>query len=181
MSDANRAAVEWLDRWATWPVPVALLIGPAGSGKSHLTRIFARRTGAVAIDDAEGRDQEALFHAWNAASRAQPLLLVARALPAVWVQLPDLASRLAATPTAAIMGPDDTLLAAVLAKRFADRGLRVSPEVASYVLARIERSFVAVGAIVEALDAASLAQGRALSVPLARAVLEAQGELPLKA
>ena len=34
--------------------------------------------------------------------------------------LPDLASRLAATPTLVIADPDDALLAAVLAKQFAD-------------------------------------------------------------
>lgn len=180
MSAANRAAVDWLDRWATWPLPVALLTGPPGSGKSHLARIFARRSGARAFDDADTADQEALFHAWNAASRAQPLLIAARALPAEWVTLPDLASRLAATPAVAIQDPDDALLAAVLAKRFADRGLKVAPEVAAYVLARIERSFAAVAAIVAALDAAALAQRRPLTVPLAREVLEAQGELPLK-
>ena len=161
-------------------MPVALLTGPAGAGKSHLARIFARRAGARAFDDAEGADQEALFHAWNAATRAQPLLIVARRLPAEWVRLPDLASRLAATPAVAILDPDDALLSAVLAKRFADRGLKVAPEVAACVLARIERSFAAVAAIVAALDAAALAQGRAVTVPLAREVIEAQGELPLK-
>ena len=169
VSAANADAVAWLDRWPDWPQPHALLLGPEGAGKSHLARLFAARTGATAIDPATALPPEALFHAWNASTPARPLLIVARA---AWrPPLPDLASRLAATPTLTIADPDDALLAAVLAKAFADRGLRVAPGVADYVLARIERRFAAVHAVAAALDAASLAAARAVSVPLARAVL----------
>lgn len=180
VSGANAEAVAWLDRWPDWSQPQSLLIGPAASGKSHLARVFAARTGATIVDDAERADPEALFHAWNAATATRPLLIVARARPAGWGHgLPDLASRLAATPLLAVRDPDDVLLGAVLAKRFADRGLRVAPDTAAYVLTRIERSFAAIADVVAALDAAALAEGRAVTVPLARAVLEAQGVLAL--
>jgi chromosomal replication initiation ATPase DnaA len=98
----ERDAVAWLDAWTQWPGPVSLLVGPAGAGKSHLAAIFARRADAVLWDDADReRDEEALFHAWNAAHHdARPLLLTARSAPADWhVGLPDLRSRLAATPS----------------------------------------------------------------------------------
>ncbi len=175
VSTANADAVAWLDRWPAWPQPQALLVGPAGSGKSHLARLFAARAPARVIDDADHADAETLFHAWNAATPTQPLLLTARQASRLWPQrLPDLASRLAATPTLVIADPDDALLAAVLAKQFADRGLRVAADVADYILARIDRSFAAGGAVVAALDAAALAAGRAVTVPLVRSVLEAQ-------
>ena len=182
VSDANRDAVTWLARFPDWPGPQALLIGPAGSGKSHLARLFAARSGARLVDGAEHVDPEALFHAWNAATFEEPLLMLARHAPPLWPQpLPDLASRLAATPLVAIHDPDDALLAAVLAKQFADRGLKVAPEVAAYVLARIERSFAGVAAAVAALDMAALEARRAVTIPLARALLDAQGELGLSA
>lgn len=180
VSAANADAVAWLDRWPDWPQPQTLLIGPAASGKSHLARVFAGRTGATLADDADGAEPEALFHAWNAATPKRPLLIVARTRPQDWGHgLPDLASRLAATPMLSVRDPDDALLAAVLAKRFADRGLRVAPETAAYVLARIERSFAGVAGIAAALDASALAEGRGITIPLARAVLEAQGVLAL--
>ncbi len=180
VSEANADAVAWLDRWPDWPQPQVLLVGPEGSGKSHLARLFAARVGARIVDPAEHADAEALFHAWNAATIDAPLLMIARRAPREWPhRLPDLASRLAATPLLAIADPDDALLGAVLAKQFADRGLRVPPEVAAYVLTRIERSFAAVSLTVAALDAAALAEGRAVTVPLARDVLEAQFALPL--
>ena len=181
VSEANADAVAWLDRWPDWPQPQVLLVGPEGSGKSHLARLFAARVGARIVDPADHADAEALFHAWNAASIDAPLLMIARRAPREWPhRLPDLASRLAATPLLAIADPDDALLGAVLAKQFADRGLRVPPEVAAYVLTRIERSFAAVSLTVAALDAAALAEGRAVTVPLARDVLEAQFALPLE-
>lgn len=175
VSDANEAAVAWLDRWPDWPRPVTLLVGPAGAGKSHLARIFQRRHGAVVVEDADrSRDEEALFHAWNAAG-AQPLLITARTPPRDWgVTLPDLGSRLGATPVIHIGLPDEPLLAAVMAKQFRDRGVAVAPELVAWVLARSERSFEAVARAVTLLDAAALERGRAITVPLARQVLDGQ-------
>lgn len=182
VSEANQEAVAWLDRWPDWPQPQALLLGPAASGKSHLARLFARRVGGTLFDDADRAAADALFHAWNAATPGRPLLLTARAPPRAWHHgLPDLASRLAATPTLTIAAPDDAVLAGLLAKQFADRGLRVEPSVAVYILARIERSFAAVAAIVAALDAAALAAGRGVTLKLARTVLHEQFAIDLDA
>ncbi len=176
LSDANRDAVAMLDRWPDWPQPRLLLIGPEGAGKSHLARVFSARAGASVHDDLDRqRDEEALFHAWNRAAADRPLLLIARVPPRDWgVRLPDLASRLAATPAIAIQPPDDELLTAVLAKQFRDRGLVVGPDVVGWLTTRIERSFAAAAEVVERLDRAALAQGRGITVPLARATLEAQ-------
>ncbi|QMW22915.1 HdaA/DnaA family protein [Sandaracinobacteroides saxicola] len=178
VSPANADAVRYLDAWATWPLPVALLVGPAGSGKSHLAAIFARRANARLWDDADrsGSD-EALFHAWNdAVADRRPLLLTARSAPADWhLALPDLRSRLAATPLVRIHPPDDALLAGLFEKLFRDRGIEVPPELTHYVTTRIERSFEAVARAVAALDAASLAGQRPLTIPLARTVLVEAG------
>ncbi len=171
---ANADAVAWL---AGVPAARTLLVGPPASGKSHLGRLFAAQHDATLIDDVEAVDQEVLFHAWNAATTAAPVLFTARVLPRQWVTLPDLGSRLAATPTLIIGPPDDALLASLLVKHFADRGVRVAADVIAFVIARIERSFAAVAATAAALDAAALAAGREVTVPLARTVLDGQGDL----
>jgi chromosomal replication initiation ATPase DnaA len=181
VSASNRAAFDWLQDPSRWPMPRTLLIGPPAAGKSHLAAIFAEASAGRVIEDADtASDGEPLFHAWNAATPDAPLLLTARRLPRFWAhQLPDLASRLAATPLVRVDDPDDALLAAVLEKRFADKGLRVGPEVIAWLVSRIERSFAAACDIADALDAAALAHRRNISIPLARDLLEGQLRLAL--
>jgi DnaA regulatory inactivator Hda len=132
---------------------------------------------ACAIDDADRlaeRDEALLFHAHNAVvGRGGSLLLTAARPPAAWpVRLPDLRSRLLAAASARIEPPDDTLLAALLVKQFADRQLRVDGDVVAFLVARIERSFAAARSVVRALDRASLRARRPVTLPLARLVLE---------
>ncbi len=177
-SPANRAARDHLARWADWPVMATVLTGPRRSGRSLLGRAFARRAGGVLIDEAERADEEALFHAWNRAQQVRrPLLLVADAPAPSWgVRLPDLRSRLLATPHVAIEEPDDLLVHELLPKLLNQRGLLVPPEVVTFLAPRAERSYLALGRLVEALDRAALAGRRRLSVPLAREVLAGLGE-----
>lgn len=195
VAPCNAAAVAWLDRWPRWPGPALALWGPAASGKTHLLEAWRARSEAVkiesealasaavprllgaaravAIDDAAAADEEALLHLYNLlAERRGSLLLAAREPPARWaLALADLRSRLLASPAVALEAPDDALLAAVLVKLFADRQLRISEEVIGYLLPRLERSFAAAQAIVAALDVAALAGQRAVTVKLAREVL----------
>lgn len=177
VSEANATAIRHLEHWSLWPVRASLLVGPAKSGRSHLARIFQHWSAGDVIDDAQGVDETALFHAWNRAQELRrPLLIVAEAAPPQWrIALPDLQSRLKATPVAAIGAPDDALLTAVMSKQFHDRGLQPAPEVVHYILARIERSFAGIAAVVAALDVEALSAHRRLTVPLAREVLSHLG------
>lgn len=119
--------------------------------------------------------EEALFHLCNRLAAGGGALMVSgRRAPAFWpLALPDLKSRLEAAPVAALEPPDDALLAAVLVKLFADRGVGVGPELIRYLLARMDRSFEAAEALVARLDAAGLARGRPVTTRLAAEVLAA--------
>jgi chromosomal replication initiation ATPase DnaA len=118
--------------------------------------------------------ERALLHFYNhIAESGGHLLIVAREAPARWpIELPDLASRLAALPAVRIDPPDDRLIEALLIKLFADRQLAVPPEVVTYLTTRVERSFEAVRRIVGLLDRESLARRRAVTLPLAREIVE---------
>ena len=122
----------------------------------------------------EAANAERLLHLINSLiERGGQVLLAARAAPARWpCGLPDLGSRLAAATAVRLEAPDDTLMEALLVKLCSDRQLAVGEEVLRYLLARMERSFAAARGLVAALDRASLAEGRAVTVPLARRVLE---------
>ena len=45
---ANASALALIDGWPDWPNRVMLLVGPEGSGKSHLAAIWAEQAGARA-------------------------------------------------------------------------------------------------------------------------------------
>jgi DnaA regulatory inactivator Hda len=195
VASCNEAAVAWLDRWPHWPGPALALWGPPGSGKSHLAQVWRARSGAVAIDaamlvsaqvgqllgtaraaavdDSDRAEEEALLHLYNLlAERQGHLLLVAHEPPSRWgIRLADLRSRLLAAPAVAVAPPDEDLLGALLVKLFADRQLAVSEDVIAYLRLHLDRSFAAARDAVAALDQASLAEGRAVTVPLTRAVL----------
>jgi chromosomal replication initiation ATPase DnaA len=177
VSEANRIAFEHFKRWSLWPVMATLLTGPRKSGRSLLGRIVTRKTGGRLFDNAESHDEEALFHAWNEAQeKRRPLLLIADSPPPAWeVKLPDLRSRLAATPHVRIEEPDDPLLADLIAKLLADRGVVTPPEVTEFIIPRIERSYVAVEQVVDAVDRAMLSQHRWMTVPMARKALVEAG------
>ena len=43
---ANAAGLALVDSWPEWPNRIMLLVGPEGSGKSHLAAIWAEQAGA---------------------------------------------------------------------------------------------------------------------------------------
>ena len=203
-ADSNREASSLLANWPHWPAPTAVLYGPEGCGKTHLLSIWQRRTGAVvlrpddlpaldppaviaasravAIDDVDQAFSHgsggpgALLHLYNLVHEARGwLLLTGQTPPSVWdARPPDLASRLRAAVAIAIREPDDSLLAAVLVKQFADRKLKVSPDIIRLLSTQIERSFAAARAVVVDLDNASLAQKKRISRTLVASVLAAR-------
>mgnify|MGYP003576025987 CR=1 FL=1 len=177
LSDCNREAVRHLERWTLWPVRATLLVGPPKSGRSHLAQIFAEWSGGEVLDDVGGLPDDMVFHAWNRAhDLKRPLLMVAEDGAEAWrITLPDLASRLSATPVVAIGAPDEALLAAIMAKQLMDRSMKATPALISYLLARIERSFACVAAVVDALDRRSLSSRKRVGMSLARDVLAELG------
>ena len=207
LAPSNALAFRTVTGWTDWPQGKLALIGPAGSGKTHLTRLWAAEAGAqvvaaaalagadapdlpalvaaerVAVEDADAvagdaAAERALLHLHNLLlAEGGRLLLTGRQAPARWgVVLPDLASRLAATPTAVLEAPDDRLLASVLVKLFSDRQLQVPPELITWLTARMERSLGAARRLVARLDARALAESRPLSRALAAELLAEMAE-----
>lgn len=195
---SNAAALALIDAWPDWPGRMLAVHGPAGGGKTHLGHILAARARAadratahlaaptalpdlpadpVLILDAPQLEETTFFHLLNRLrTEGGDLLILAREAPARWpVALPDLASRLKAIPAVEVAAPDDALLGAVLAKHFTDRQIAVAPEVIDYLLKQMERSFAAAAEIAGRLDRAALAEGRAITVPLAKRVLGGNG------
>jgi chromosomal replication initiation ATPase DnaA len=182
----NAAALALIEAWPAWPHRSIILIGPEGSGKSHLAAIWAQisgarqiaaraleeamvpaalATGALVVDDLLPGlfDERALFHLLNLAREGDAFLLLTARAPPQRVSIPDLGSRLRALPVVAMAGPDDALLRALLVKLFADRQLAVDESLISYLAVRIDRSFAAARSLVSRLDEEAMRQKRPLT------------------
>jgi chromosomal replication initiation ATPase DnaA len=195
-SPCNAAALALIDRWPDWPGQTVAMVGPEGSGKSHLAAIWAGAagarflaarslatallpaalaTGALVVEDiSPGQFEErALFHLLNLAREERAfMLLTARTALAGWkLAIPDLASRLKALPVATLTPPDDVLLRGVLVKLFADRQLAVDESLVGFLAKRIERSIGAARAVVAELDREAMRQKRPLTRALAAEIL----------
>jgi chromosomal replication initiation ATPase DnaA len=126
------------------------------------------------VEDADriGPAEAQLFHLHNLVTTTGTLLLTARTPPRDWgLKLSDLISRMQATPIAQLEAADDALLSAVLVKLFADRQVTVPTNLIPYLISRMPRSVGAARALVAALDAQALAQGRPITRALAAGLI----------
>jgi hypothetical protein len=177
VSGANREAFDHFRKFSMWPVKATILTGPRRSGRSLLARSFVERVGGRLFDDADQRDEEELFHAWNQAQDSgRPLVMVADEVPPAWTpNLPDLKTRLAVTPIARIEHPDDGLFAALIQLHFADRGLHIPPDALRFMSERLHRDYWMAERSVEAVDRYAIAERARLSLPtVRRALMEAR-------
>lgn len=198
---SNEAAFDFVELWPNWPGHTLLLIGPQGSGKSHLAAIWAARSGAstlsasalekadpvalarsgaVVIEDSDRGPfaEAALFHLINLIrEHGAWAVLTARTVPDRWnLRTADLLSRLRLAPAVTIDSPDDALLRALIVKQFVDRQIVIDTSIVEYLLPRMERSFAGVARTVEALDREALARGRRITRAIAAEVVGKLGE-----
>jgi len=195
---SNAAALALVESWPDWPDRVMALVGPEGSGKTHLASIWADAagarvlsakllehgdlpaalaTGALVLEDLdpESLDEPALFHLLNLAREERAsVLITARAQPASFaVTTRDLASRLRAIPVVTLAAPDDALLRSLIVKLVADRQLAVDEALVNYLVTRIERSFAAARAAVTRLDEEAMRRQRPVTRALAAELFRA--------
>src|ERR1700704_1764762 len=105
---ANEAGLALIERWPDWPNRIMLLVGPEGSGKSHLAAIWAEEagarsisahaltpnavpgalaTGALVVEDLKPGDfdERAMFHLMNLAREDEAfVLMTARVAPSAF-------------------------------------------------------------------------------------------------
>lgn len=193
IGDANTHATEVLDRFPDWPEPVMAIYGPAGSGKTHLAHRLAELHEGAFVSETLGKmdaaqlaakaplliidgwsDEAALAQLMNhCRAKSHKLLILSREVPSrLKVALPDLHSRLSAVVALEMHEPDEALLQALFSKHFADRQIRVAPEVIQYIVSRMERSYEAAHQAAHWLDTKAMEAGRAITLPLARQWLE---------
>lgn len=201
VSQANEAAVRLLKTWPTWPGGALALIGPKGSGKTHLALAWALEAGARAVRaDAPPEEAAALFHEaegrvwvddadgarneaglWRlldlARAKGGAALIVGTRPPAQWgAEIPDLRSRLQALPVAQLGEPDEMMMEAVLRRVCREQFIELSEDGARYLARRMPRTFAAVHAVAAALDENVRKAARPVSAAAAKRALQLAAE-----
>jgi len=175
------------------------LWGGNGSGRTHLLRAVLQalresgRTvrlqgaaidaGAMAADDVIGSDdvqrlnaaaQIDLFNIFNNLKDGAGVLVATGDVPPARLALrPDLLTRLASGLVYEVHTLSEHDRRAALRDYAVARGFDLPVEVADYLLARAPRDLSSLRALVDTLDRLSLEQKRAITVPLARELLQA--------
>lgn len=205
VTKSNKSAYELIERWPDWPMPVAVLVGPDGSGKTHFASVWADISKAqeiepdqldqaitfiekgipVLVEDMDGvnLNEVVFFHLINSVKERRvinpktTLLITARKGPSNWnVKLDDLASRLRSVTLATLEQPDDELLNAVAFKLFSDRQITVDPSVVEFLVSRSERSLFALGKTVDQIDRLALQRKSKITKALVSEALAVRSE-----
>lgn len=185
------------------PSAPVYLHGPAASGKSHLLAALARQLGRqggrvawfdaeaplpwaidetfalIVIDGAERLDaahQHAAFTLFVDAATYGVQMASAGRLPPV--DLPvreDLRTRFGWGPVFALQPLDEAGTRAALRHEAEHRGIVLSDDVMSYLLTRFARDLASLMALLNRLDRFSLAERRAVTVPLLKKMLSEEG------
>lgn len=200
-AEANLDALAVLDAPQDWPQGRMLLIGPEGSGKSHMAAFWAAENGArrvsasslrpdmadqlvdeggaLVVEDADHAGfaagaEQTIFHLWNLCGpRDCLLLLTAERPPRDWgLVLPDLRSRMDAMPQVHLGPPDEKLLAAVLVKLFSDRQLAVSAGLIDWLVLHMDRDLGLARRLVAAMDRAAMSEKGPVTRKIAAGLLE---------
>jgi len=200
VNDRNKSAVEFIDNFYKEPIKLGILIGPKGSGKTHLVNVLCNslkgidwsflssenkdiynifnKNDVIIIEDINNfnskQKEEFLFHSINLSREFNKSLLLTSSLKVSKLNFKtlDLVSRLEAINTAFIEEPDDTLMEALIIKLFNDRQLLVKPSTVNFLMQRIERSYLGISEIIELIDKVSLSQKKSVSVKLIKTLID---------
>ena len=192
---SSEKTISWLRSPEQWSMPILLLMGEPGSGKSHLAHAFVDdhkgrvltadepvrvsdcRGLVIALDDARKWSEESLFILLNMALHGDipHLLLTDRELPSTWgVKLPDLRSRLNNVPHLSLSSPDEILLEPIIKKLFADQGRAIDKSVVDYMLVHCSRHISELERDVANIERMARAQKADVTKRFAAKVLRAQ-------
>lgn len=155
---------------------IVYLWGAPGCGRTHLLLAAARANSSLVIaDDVETLDasrQQALFVAINEARDGGPGVLAAGAKPPAQLELrDDLRTRLAWGLVYELLPVGDEDKARHLKSLAEARGLRLSDDIARYLLTRLPRDLASLQSVLETLDRHALIRQRALTLPLVKEAL----------
>jgi len=196
VSPSNQVAYDFINSWPSWIKRIVNIFGPSGSGKSHLSSIFKKKTQCLQIESQELNEEtflkfktkeaiiienlnqniseKLLFSLWNLALQDNKYVLITSEKPisSYKFKLPDLISRVNSGIIIGIILPSDDLISVIIAKNFSDKQIKVEKKHIDYIIKRIDRSYEKISQFILTLDKYSLKKGSPFSLKLIKQVLK---------
>ena len=200
VNECNQEALDFIDSFYKSNIRTGVLIGPKGSGKSHLVNVFCKNieidkwkilqnfnldiykifeeNDAIIIEDIDlissKSEEEHLFHCINLSKELKRILLLTSGteLSNINIKTPDLRSRLDSLQRIKILEPNDDLMNSLILKLFHDRQIIIKPNILIYLLKRIDRSYAGISEIISLIDNASLSKNKSISISLIKELLK---------
>lgn len=192
--DCNVEAFECMMQWPSWPSLGMMIVGPHGSGKTHLAHIFQEKAKArfyesesdqsltkefflgtknPLIFDETFPNHADFFHLLNMMKDENIAFLILKEHPFQQDKIPlnDLRSRLLSIPVLTLKEPDDTLLKAIIQKRLSDAQITVNESVLRYTITHMERSYENVHHFCDSLITHVHGKQHNVTIPLVRKIL----------
>ena len=203
VSKCNQEAIKLIENSSFWKIrnkinsiPGAIIYGPKGSGKTHLSKIFEKDVNANYLTSLtsncletviEGKNfilddftpgkrfpSELVMHFINQVTYNEcSVLFLSRLSPFEmnW-NLEDLNSRIRSLVSSEIKLPDDVLLYSFIVKYSNDKNLIISDKKLIYILERLGRSFQNVIEVIDRLDVYSLEEKKKVTYRNIKIVLD---------
>ena len=199
ISTSNESAVKLIENFNYWQkntIPAAIIFGPKGSGKTHLSSIFRDNNNSIYLESLSSFNldtikkgnifvidnffpckfypTELVMHFLNRVINFDgSILFLSRFSPyqMKW-DLEDLNSRIRSIISSEINEPDDVLLYSFMVKYSNDKKLFLSDNHIFYIFERVERSFENIIKIIDKLDAYTLEIKERVNYKIIRTILE---------
>ena len=196
VSPSNQQAYDFINSWPRWIKRIVNIVGPSGSGKSHLASILKNKTSCLQINSNEINEnifikyktkealiienldekisEDLLFALWNIALQDNKYLMITskKQINSYPFKLKDLTSRVKSTLSIGINLPSDDLISVIIAKNFSDKQIKVEKKHIDFIIKRIDRSYEKISQFILVLDKYSLKKGTPFSLKLIKEVLK---------
>ena len=166
VSSNNFSAYKLIESWPNWPGKWVNIIGPTGSGKTHLSKILEKKIKKIKILDAENINnnivpilnqlecliidnyknnikEELLYSILNQSKQLEKYIVINSIKPIskMNLEIKDLQSRVNSFVFIGIDLPTDELLKVIISKSFSEKQININPKISEYILKNVDRSY----------------------------------------